>query len=105
MLLCLYYLYDKSPKKSREVASIVEDVQGAFEFPKGGNLPIRCQGTRWITYKRTALQRVLDRYGAYIVHLTTLIQDTSVRAGDRDHLKGYIRKWKDNKILVGCAMY
>ena len=40
MLLCLYYLYEKSPKKSRELASIVEDLRGAFEFPKGGNLPI-----------------------------------------------------------------
>ena len=105
MLLCLYYLYEKSPKKSRELASIVEDLRRAFEFPKGGNLPIWCQGTRWITHKRKALQRVLDCYGAYIVHLTTLIQDTSVRAGDRDCLKGYIRKWKEPKILVGCAMY
>ena len=42
-------------------------------------------------HKRKALQCVLDRYGAYIVHLTTFIQDTSVRAGDRDRLKGYIR--------------
>ena len=37
--------------------------------------------------------------------LTTLIQDTSVRAGDRDRLKGYIHKWKEPKILVGCATY
>ena len=91
MLLSLYYLCKKSPRKSRELASIVEDLKGAFEFPKSGNFPIRCQGTRWITHKRKALQCVLDRYGAYIVHLTTFIQDTSVRAGDRDRLKGYIR--------------
>ena len=100
MLLRLYYLYEKTPKKSRELASIVEDLKGAFEFPNGGNLPIRCQETRWIIHKRKALQRMLDRYGAYIVHLTTLIQDTSVRAGDRDHLKGYIRQWKEPKIYM-----
>lgn len=105
MLLRLYYLYEKSPKKSRELASIVDDLEAAFEFPKGGNLPIRCQGTRWITHKRKALQRVLDRFGAYIAHLTTLIEDTSVRAGDRDRLKGYIKKWKDPKMLFGCAMF
>ena len=45
MLLSLYYLCKKSPKKSRELASIVEDLKGAFEFPKSGNFPIRCQGT------------------------------------------------------------
>ena len=46
-------LYEKSPKKSRELASIVEDLKGAFEFPwpTDGNLPIQCQGTRWITRK------------------------------------------------------
>ena len=60
MLLRLYYLYKKSPKKSRELESIAEDLREFFDIPKGGNLPIKCQGTRWINYKRRALQRVID---------------------------------------------
>lgn len=41
MLLRLYYLYSKSPKKSRELAEIVEDLKEIWEFPSGGGtLPI-----------------------------------------------------------------
>ena len=56
----------------------MDELKGVFELQKGGGyLPIRCQGTRWITHKRNAMQRVMERYGAYILHLTALINDTS----------------------------
>ena len=35
----------------------------------------------------------------------TMIEDILIRAGDCNHLKGYIRTWKELKILVVCAMY
>ena len=82
MLLRLYYVYEKSPKKSRELESIVSDLEQAFDLAKGGNRPIRSCGTRWISHKRKALQRVLDRYSAYIAHLSTLAEDQSVKAAD-----------------------
>lgn len=72
MLLRLYYLYEKSPKKTCELASIVEDLKEAFNFLRSGNVPIRSQGSRWINHKRRGLQRVTDRYGAYISHLIAL---------------------------------
>ena len=105
MLLRLYYMYHKSPKKTRELLSVVEDLKEVFQFPKAGNIPIRSEGSRWITHKRRALQRVIDRYGAYINHLTTLSEDSTVHAEDRACLKGYLNKWSDCKILVGCALY
>ena len=105
MLLRLYYLYEKSPKKTRELASIVEDLKEAFDFPGSGNVPIRSQGSRWINHKRRALQRVTDRYGAYISHLIALSEDITVKSEDRARLKGYIQKWTHAKFLVGCAMY
>ena len=105
MLLRLYYLYEKSPKKTRELASIVEDLKEAFDFPGSGNVPIRFQGSRWINHKRRALQRVTDRYGAYISHLIALSEDITVKSEDRARLKGYIQKWTHAKFLVGCAMY
>ena len=105
MLLRLYYLYSKSPKKCCELADIVEDLEVVFEFPKGGNLPVRSQGSRWINHKRKALQRVVDRYGAYLNHLLALIEDPSVKSDDRAKLKGYVQKWKQPKMLIGAAMY
>ena len=105
MLLRLYYLYSKSPKKSRELADIVGDLKDVFEFPKGSNIPKRCQGSRWINHKRMALQRVVDRYGAYITHIAALIEDTSLKSDDRARLKGYVKKWRQARMLIGVAMY
>ena len=105
MLLRLYYVYEKSPKKSKVLNNIVDDLKEVFHLPKGGNLPVRSQGTRWITHKRKALQRVLDRYGTYIAHLTSLVDDSSVRTSDRDRLKGYLRKWKQPKMIIATALY
>ena len=105
MLLRLYYLYSKSPKKLRELTDVVSDLKEVFEFPEGGDAPIRSQGSRWISHKRQALQRITDRYGAYVAHLTTLSNDTSINSTDRARLKGYLLKLQEGKILIGCALY
>jgi len=105
MLLRLYYLYKKSPKKSRELESITTDLKQVFDLSKGGNRPIRSCGTQWVTYKRKALQRVVDRYGIYIAHLSTLVEDKSLNASDRARLKGYLLKWKKPEVLVSCTLY
>ena len=99
MLLRLYFLYEKSPKKTRELQEIADDLKEVYELPKGGNNPVRSQGSRWINHKRKALQRVVDRYGVYITHLTTLVEERSLRAEDKARLKAYLR------IILGCAMY
>ena len=80
-LLRLYYLYEKSPKKTRELSGIVDDLKEVFELPQGGNIPIRSQGFHWMNHKRNALQRVVDRYGAYISHLSTLVENKSIARG------------------------
>ena len=105
MFLRMYYLYEKSPKKSQELSSVVEELKEFFEFPPCGNIPVRSQGSRWITHKRRALQRIVDRYGAYICHLTALSEDRSLKSEDRARLTGYLRKSSDGKVLIGCALY
>ena len=105
MLLRLFYLYHKSSKKSRELASIAEDLKEVFQLPKGGNVPVRCQGTRWIGHKRKALQQIVDSFGAYITHLGALAADSGTKPDDRARITGYLRKWSQGKMLVGCAMY
>ena len=105
VLLRLYYLYEKSPKKSRALVDIVTDLQETFGFPKGGDLPIHSQGSCWITHRRNALQQVIDRFGAYISHIITLAEDSTMKAEDRARMKGYISKWSHAKILIGCSLY
>ena len=72
---------------------------------RGGDTPIRSEGSRWISHKRQALQRIIDRYGAYMTHLESLAEDHSVSSIDRARLKGYLSKWQQGKMLIGCSMY
>ena len=103
MLLRLYYLYAKSPKKSRELCDIVEGLREVWELSAGGNLPVRSQGSRWITHKRKAMQRIVDRYGPYLNHLSALVEDHSINSSDLARLRGYIHMWKQAKMLIGAA--
>ncbi len=106
MLLRMYYLYAKSPKKSRELADIVDVLKEVWQFPRGGDVPVRSQGSRWINHKRKALQRNVDRYGAYLSHLVTFVDDDpKMKSTDRCHIRGYINKWKQAKMLIAAAMY
>ena len=68
-------------------------------------MPVRSQGSRWICHKKAALQRFIDRYGAYINHLTALAEDLTVKADERAHIKGYLKKWSQCRMLVGAALY
>ena len=105
MLLRLYYIFKKSPRKCREHSDLIDDLKEVFEFPEGGNLPVRAHGSRWITYKRKALQRVVDRYRAYLNHLATLTEDTSIKSTDKQRLKGYLLKWREARLIIGSALY
>ena len=105
MLLRLYYLYEKSPKKCRELSELINDLKEVYELPEGGSVPVRSHGSRWITDRRKALQRVVDRYRAYLSHLSTLAEDPSVKSADRQRLKGYILKWRDARMIIGAALY
>ena len=40
MLLRLYYLYEKSPRKCHELSDLIDDLKKVFELPEGGNLPM-----------------------------------------------------------------
>ena len=72
---------------------------------EGGNRPLRACGTRFVSHKVAAISRLLDRYGAYISHLTTLTEDSSVREVDKQKLKGYVLKWHSCKMVLGCALF
>ena len=50
MLLRIYYLYKRSPKKLRELAEIHDLVKQSIEFDASGVKPIKASGTRWIAH-------------------------------------------------------
>ena len=38
-------------------------------------------------------------------HLVALTKDCTVKASDKQKLKGYIKVWKNPKVLLGCAVF
>ena len=77
------------------------------EFPKkGGHKPLRACGTHFVAHKVAALDRLIDRFGAYLNHLTMLVDDPKVKRVVQQKLKGYnILKWHDARMLLGSAYF
>ena len=105
MLLRMYYLYENSPKKCRELEEIIKDLTECYSFDTHGIKPVRASGSRWVTHKLHAMKRILSNYGAYLSHIAALASDSSVKQVDRAKLKGYYSQWSDAKCLLGCALF
>ena len=108
LLLKMYYLYEDSPKKCRELQDVVESLRASLderEVPKGGTCPLRAHGTLFVSHKIEGLNRMIDRYGAYMNHLVELTEDCTVKSNDKQKLKGYIKVWKNAKVMLGCAVF
>ena len=94
MLLRVYYLYDKSPKKARELVSIVNELKEVFEFPHGGTIPVRSQDPQ---VKTTSESMILQGSDLDIVFAMKQILKTS------DTLKSLMQldplQWPTVKLL------
>jgi hypothetical protein len=66
MLMRVYYLYEKSSKKYRELEEVVQSLRQCledFEMPvKGENMPLRECGTKFVSHKIAALGRPIERF-------------------------------------------
>jgi hypothetical protein len=61
MLLRLYYIYEKSPKKCRELSDLVGNLRECMQFDSGNGIrPIRSSGSRWVAHKLNAMKRILE---------------------------------------------
>lgn len=106
LLIHLYSLCCKCPQKTHQFAPIVEDLKEVFHFPDIGEpMPVHNQGTYWINHKRKTLQRIIDRYGVYCMHLYSMATDPSLESTDQVKLQSFHHQWSQGKILLGCAMY
>ena len=73
--------YECTPKKCKELEYVVSEKEclNLSEFPDGGRVrPLRACGTRFISHKVRAIERILDKFSAYLNHLLALIEDTTL---------------------------
>ena len=71
MLLKLYYLYQKSAKRTRDLKAYPEI------YDKVITKPCKSSGTRWIVHKVNAMEIILQNYGIFMTHLESLFQTDS----------------------------
>ena len=71
----------------------------------GGIHPLCACETRFVAHKVAALERMIDRFGTYLTHLVSMTEDDTVKAVDQHKIKGYVLKWRDSKVLLGCAFF
>ena len=75
MLLKLYFLYQKSAKRTRELDTFREI------YDKVITKPCKSSGTRWIAHKVNAMEIVLQNCGIFMAHLESLSQTDSQASG------------------------
>ena len=68
MLLRIYYLYQKAPKKLTQLQDLHETFKGTMDYLEGGctqkKLPVLGG-----LLKLNAMKMILDKWGLYIAHL------------------------------------
>ncbi|XP_071947384.1 zinc finger protein 862-like [Antedon mediterranea] len=94
MLQSIYYLYEKSSKRLRELRVIGEVMEEAVLKPCKAN------GTRWIQHKARACSALIQNYQAIVAHLEAQGADNSdVPAAEKTRLKGYLKILKSLKFV------
>ena len=90
VLVKLYYLHRKSPKRLRELKTFGEIYERS--------LPNPCKfcGTRWIAHILKTMETVLRNYGVFMQDLELLAQ-TDSQALKRAEFVGWAKKWMDAK--------
>ena len=93
MLLKVYYLYEKAPKKCRELEEITSDLKGCVSIDDGGIKPIKCQ---WIKMGQSQV-KCNETHPVEIrsIHWSALSEDHSVKRTDRAKFHAYCNKWLD----------
>lgn len=103
-LLNLYYMYQKSTKKLRELRLLFDILCELYEFADRRVKPYRGYGTRWIDHKIKAMLGLLNKFGLYLQHIENVIADTSKQT-DKATLEGKRRKMVNFKTLILCAFF
>ena len=83
MILCLYYLYENSPKECRELEDVLSSLRECVRFESGCTKPMRASGTQWISHKLNAMKRIISKYGAYTTHIASLMNGSQCQVSFR----------------------
>ena len=99
-------MYQKGPKKLREIRELHDINKEAMVFDKAGIKPLEASGTRWISHKYHTMKMCLNKWRIYMQYFGSLSEDRkSLKATDCAKLKGYLNKWKKASIPLLLALF
>ena len=99
MLTNLYYVYEKSPKRLRELKAIGEIMDTS------ANKPEKAHGTRWLQHKSRALHTLLSGYPVIVSHLEAMATDSRVKPADQVKFKSYAKKFSSFKFVLHMLFF
>ena len=99
MLINLYYVYEKSPKRLRELRSVGEVMEESI------NKPENAQGTRWLQHKSRAIQTLLHGYHVIATHLEAMAVDSRVKPAYQVKFKAYLKKLTSFKFVLHLLFF
>ena len=100
----LFYLYEKSSKKLRELRNMHKVIAEVYVFENGRVKPSKCSGTRWIAHLLPSMSGLVDKFGLYLQHFENIIADPSNNT-DKSTLEGKRKQLTDASILLRSALF
>ena len=103
-LTALFYCYEKSSKKLRELRKLHKVLSELYEFEDGRVNPSKCSGTRWIAHVLRSMSGLIDKFRLYLQHYETIISDTTKKT-DKATFEGKRKQLTDANILLRPALF
>ena len=96
MLMNIYYMYHKSPKRLRDLQSLAEQLDETVVKPQ------KAHGTRWLQHKKNAIKALLRSYPVIVRHLEELAAGTGA---DSARFKAYLKQLKSFKFVSHVLLF
>ena len=103
-LIHLFYIYNKSSKKLRELRQFHTVLKNIYKFENNQVKPVKATGTRWIAHVMRSMSALIDKFGLYLQHMENVISDTS-KQGDKATLEGKRRKLVEAEMLLKSCLF
>jgi hypothetical protein len=96
MLQDLYYVYEKSPKRLRNLRELAEVLDDEVHKPE------RSHGTRWLAHKARACNTLLKSYNVIVTHIEQLATENGK---DKSRFKAYHKKLTSLKFVAYLLLF
>ena len=100
VLMDLYYVYEKSSKRLRELRELGDIMDETIRKPE------RAHGTRWLQHKSRALKSLIIGYPVICAHLESMASEESTnRPTDKVRFKSYLKKLTSFKFVLHMLFF